>query len=136
MKKLLIIFLFFSFVCRSQQYGSTKIGFINIIHEAPDHNKHYWGSSAINGYIISTLYYKTNKKWLSVFLGTLITNAVTIGGKEYLNDKYLKRGVFSYDDIAADLTGSLNCTFVLSMSLINNPRMTKKQIDKSQYENL
>lgn len=129
--------MLFSLVCNSQA-GYTQIGFIRVVHETPDYNKHYGISTAITGFCISSIYYKTNRKWLSVLAGALISLGGSIVGKEFINDKWLKRGVFSYDDIEADTIGALNCTFVLSMSLINNSRMNKKDTEeyKLQFNNL
>lgn len=97
-----------------------------------DYNMHVQGSMALQGAATSLFYWKTEKNVLSNFLGALV--AASIGaGKEYIHDRYLKRGTFSVLDLEADYRG---VTYAFCINLVNIHRMEKKAVDLEIFNNL
>lgn len=128
MKKLLILLICFSLKGVSQ----INIPFLNL--KISDYNEHYIGSGIVTGLGTSSLYFLTEKNLVSSFGGASFGLGIGLG-KEYIWDKAWKNGVFSLNDIDADIKGVMIANFVCIVSI---DRMEKRnlRIDTLKYNNL
>lgn len=128
MKYLLITLICFNLRLSSQ----VNIPYLNL--KISDYFEHYAVSGAIAGWSTSSLYFLTEKNLLSSFGGALFGIGVGLG-KEYIWDKALKRGVFSINDIDADIRGVMAAHFVCVVSIDLMEKRNAK-LDTTQYNDL
>lgn len=126
--KYLLLLLLFNLKLSSQ----INIPALNI--KISDYNEHYFASGAVAGWATSSLYFLTEKNILSSFGGALFGLGVGLG-KEYIYDKAMKRGVFSLNDIDADIKGVMACNFVCIVS-IDFMEKRNRRIDIDKFNNL
>lgn len=100
MKILFILFLTsLSLICTSQT--------ITLKDDSQGTLKHIWVSTAMAAGTTYLISYKVKNKTSCIFIGMGTSLLIGIGGKEFIYDKYMGRGVFSVEDIKDDAWGSL-----------------------------
>lgn len=99
-----------------------------------DYNEHYGVSGAVTGLATSSLYFLTERNLLSSFGGASFGLSVGLA-KEYIWDRAWHNGVFSINDIDADVRGVMMANFVCIVSI---DRMEKRnaKLDTLRYINL
>lgn len=125
MKRLLFLSLFLSLVfnCKSQ-FKDNDQGTL----------KHIWCSTIISTGVTYAISYQVKNKTLSSLIGFGTSVLIGVGGKEFIYDKFLKKGTFSEEDIKDDLWGSA-CGAIIGRIIIDQERFYPKKWKVKQKRN-